>query len=121
NRRSFIYLGNLVSAIMACVSSDRAADRTFLVSDGEDLSTPDLIRRLALALGVSPRLYPFPMAGLRFAGALLGRRDQIARLVDSLQVDSARIREELGWTPPVSVAQGLLETAQWFAAAQGAQ
>lgn len=121
NRRSFIYLGNLVSAIMACVSSDRAADRTFLVSDGEDLSTPDLIRRLALALGVSHRLYPFPMAGLRFAGALLGRRDQIARLVDSLQVDSARIREELGWTPPVSVAQGLLETAQWFAAAQGAQ
>ncbi|HUF20675.1 MAG TPA: SDR family oxidoreductase [Burkholderiales bacterium] len=115
NRRSLVYVGNLVSAIVACLNNHRAAGQTFLVSDGEDLSTPALIRRLGSGLGTRPRVYPFPVSLLRFAGALTGKRAQVARLTDSLQVDSARIRQTLGWTPPVTVEQGLLETARWFA------
>ena len=119
NRRSLVYVGNLVSAIVACLHNDRAAGQTFLLSDGEDLSTPELIRRLASGLGTRPRIYPFPVSLLRVAGTLLGKRAQVARLTDSLQVDSARIRQTLGWTPPVTVEQGLAETARWFAAQSG--
>lgn len=119
NRRSLVYVGNLVSAIAACVNSDRAAGQTFLVSDGNDLSTPELIRRLATGLGTRARLYRFPTSLLRVAGTLLGRRAQVARLTDSLQVDSVRIRQMLGWTPPFTVEEGLADTARWFVAQAG--
>lgn len=114
NRRSLVYVGNLASAIVRCVESERAAGQMFLVSDGEDLSTPELIRRVATALGVRPRLLPCPPALLLLAGRLSGRRAQVARLTDSLQVDSGKIRRELDWAPPVSVDLGLTETAHWF-------
>jgi nucleoside-diphosphate-sugar epimerase len=114
NRRSLLYLGNLVDAIRLCLVHPAAANRTFLVSDGEDLSTPDLVRRLGRALGTRPRLMSIPVGWLKLAGGILGRRDALARLTDSLQVDSALIRRELGWTPPFTVDQGLAETALWF-------
>jgi nucleoside-diphosphate-sugar epimerase len=119
NRRSLVHVGNLASAIVACLDNERAAGQTFLVSDGEDLSTPELIRRLATGLATRPRLYPCPVWLLRVAGTLLGKRAQVARLTDSLQVDSARIRQMLGWTPPFTVEQGLAETAWWFASETG--
>jgi UDP-N-acetyl-alpha-D-quinovosamine dehydrogenase len=114
NRRSFIYLGNLVDAIVQVLDAPPAAGKTYLAADGEDLSTPGLVRALASALGVKPRLVPFPLAPLKLAAALAGRRAEFARLADSLQVDSTRIRRELDWRPPYTLAQGLEHTGQWY-------
>lgn len=114
NRRSLIYRGNLVDALIRCVRDARGAGRTYLVNDGEDLSTPDLIRRLARALGLSPRLWPMPLSMLRWVGRLAGKGAMIDRLLGSLQVDSSRIRRELDWRPPYAVDQGLAETAAWY-------
>ena len=120
NRRSLLYLGNLVDAIRTCLEHPDACDRTFLVSDGDDLSTPGLIRRLAQALGGPSRLLPMPVALLSLAGAMTGKSAAVERLVGSLQLDSTAIRETLGWTPPFSVDQGLQETARWFRRAAAA-
>ncbi len=114
NRRSLICRANLVDAIIRCAQDTRAAGRTYLVSDGEDLSTPELIRRLAKALGVSARLWNFPLPLLRLIGQVLGKSMVIDRLLGSLQIDSSRIRRELDWHPPCSVDDGLAETAAWF-------
>lgn len=114
NRRSLIYVGNLVDAIVACIDAPAAAGKTFLVSDGEDVSTPVLIRKLAAAMGKPPRLLPCPVALLRFGAALLGQRAAAQRLTGSLQVDSSRIRRELGWQPRYSLDQGLNATVRWY-------
>jgi nucleoside-diphosphate-sugar epimerase len=114
NRRSLVYIENLVSAVIACLEDSRAVGETYLLSDGEDLSLPEMVRRLGAALGAPPRLFRFPPALLRLAGAVSGRREQVARLTDSLRIDSARIRRSLGWTPPFSVEEGFARTAHWF-------
>lgn len=114
NRRSLVYVENLVSAVIACLEDSRAVGQTYLLSDGEDLSPPEMVRRLGAALGARPRLFRFPPALLRLAGAVSRRREQVARLTDSLCVDSARIRRSLGWTPPFSVEEGFARTAHWF-------
>jgi UDP-N-acetyl-alpha-D-quinovosamine dehydrogenase len=114
NRRSLIYRGNLIDALTRCVRDMRAAGRTYLVSDGEDLSTPGLIRRLGRAMGVTVRLWPFPAPALRWIGQVVGKEGAIERLVGSLQVDSSQIRRELGWSPPYDVNSGLVDTATWF-------
>jgi nucleoside-diphosphate-sugar epimerase len=114
NRRSLIYLGNLVEAILAACEAPRAAGRTYLVSDGEDLSTPDLVRAIARALGKRAHLLPCPPALLEFAARLAGRMEEARRLTASLQVDASLIARELGWRPRASLAQGLAETARWF-------
>lgn len=114
NRRSLLYAGNLADAIIQVLASPQAAGRTYLVSDGEDVSTPVLVRALARALGVKPRLVPVPLAALRFAATLAGRGAELARLAGSLQVDSSRIRRDLGWAPRFGLAQGLEPTARWY-------
>ncbi len=114
NRRSFIYLGNLVDAIVTCATHAEAAGQTYLVSDGEDVSTPELIRRVADALGKTAQLFPFPPALMKLAGKLTGKSDAVERLVSSLTIDSSKIRHELNWTPPYTMDQGLKETAEWF-------
>ncbi len=114
NRRSLIYLGNLVDAIVACVSHPDAVGQTYLVSDGEDLSTPELIRRLASALSKPARLIPFPPALLRLVGKIIGRPAEVERLLGSLRIDSSKIRNELGWTPPYTMQQGIKETVDWY-------
>ena len=114
NRRSLLYIDNLVDAIIACLNSTAAPGNTYLVSDGEDASTPDLIRLLAETLGVPARLFPFPVALLKLGAAMLGKRREIARLTDSLQIDNSKIRNALGWRPRVSLAEGLSETARWY-------
>lgn len=113
NRRSLIYLGNLVDALLLCLNHRAGAGGTYLVRDGEDLSTPELVRRLSAALGVQPRLLPAPLGLMRAAAGLLGRRGAVDRLAGTLQVDDARIRDELDWSPPFTVAQGLAMTARW--------
>jgi nucleoside-diphosphate-sugar epimerase len=114
NSRSLIYLGNLVDALVTCVVDPRAAGNLFLVSDGEDVSTPDLIRRLAQAIERRPLLIHFPPALLRLAGLLTGKSAEVERLLGSLRVDSSKIRRELRWTPPFSMMQGLRATATWY-------
>jgi len=114
NRRSFIYTGNLADAIVKALDAPQAAGRTYLVSDGEEVSTPDLVRRLGQALGVKPRLLSLPLAALGLAATLAGKRAEFARLTGSLQVDSSRIRRELDWRPRYGLTGGLEETARWY-------
>ncbi len=110
NRRSLVFVGNLVHSLDACLSHPAAANRTFFVSDDDDVSTPQLVREIAAALGKRPLLLPFPPALLRRVGALVGRAEQIDRLTGSLQVDITAIKSALGWKPPFSRRQGLEQT-----------
>jgi len=112
NRRSLIYVGNLVDAITRALDHPAAAGETFMVSDGEDVSTPELVRRIARAFEKPARLLPVPIALLRFGGALIGRSDDVGRLVDDLVVDSSRIRRALGWAPPFGLDEGLRESVR---------
>jgi nucleoside-diphosphate-sugar epimerase len=112
NKRSLIGLDNLVDLLIRCVDHPEAAGQTFLVSDGEDLSTPDLIRHMAAAMGRSARLFPVPVSLLRLAGSALGKRAEIDRLVGSLQIDSSHTHRVLGWTPSVSVQEGIRRMVQ---------
>jgi nucleoside-diphosphate-sugar epimerase len=116
NGRSLIYLGNLVDAIAAALEHPAASGKTFLLRDGEDLSTPALIRLIAGGLGRPARLFPLPLCFVRFLAGIAGKSTAIERLLVSLRVDDEKIRRELGWTPPFTVLQGLGRTAAWFAA-----
>jgi nucleoside-diphosphate-sugar epimerase len=111
NQRSLIYVGNLADALIACATHSATAGQTYLVCDGEDISTPDLLRQLATGMGVPSRLFPCPPALLRLAGKLTGKSQQVERLLGSLQIDDAKIRRELNWHPPFSLDQGLQATA----------
>jgi nucleoside-diphosphate-sugar epimerase len=113
NRRSLIFVGNLVDAIVRSLDHPAAAGETFMVGDGEDLSTPDLVRRIGRALGKPARLVPVPPALLRLGGALAGRSDDVARLLDDLVVDGSKIRAVLGWSPVFTLDEGLNETVAW--------
>lgn len=114
NKRSFVGLDNLVDLIVTCIDHPAAANQTFLVSDGEDLSTADLLRRMGLALGKSVRLLPVPVFILQAGAALFGQRALAQRLCSSLQVDISKTRSLLDWSPPVSVDEGLRRTARMF-------
>lgn len=107
NRRSLVAVDNLVSLMITCIDHPFAANQIFLVSDGEDMSTSDLSRRLAKAAGASSRLIPVPAGLLKVGLTVLGKRMIAQRLLGSLQVDISKTREVLGWTPPISVDEGL--------------
>jgi nucleoside-diphosphate-sugar epimerase len=98
---------NLVDFLARCAAHPAAANETFLVSDGEDLSTSELLRRLGRAMGRPARLLPVPPALLQAGAMALGRRDMAQRLLGSLQLDIAKARGVLEWTPPISVDEGL--------------
>lgn len=116
NRRSLVSIWNLCS-FLTQVTTDAAADGgTWMVSDGADLSTPELIRRLAVAMRRRPRLVRVPVTLLRLCGALSGRSAEIARLCGSLTVDLSRTRTLLGWSPPVTIDEALARTATWYLA-----
>lgn len=114
NKRSLVALDNLVDLIVTCIDHPKAANQTFLVSDGEDLSTTELLRRMSQALGKRPRLLPVPAWMLETAANVVGKQSIAQRLCGSLQVDISHTRERLGWTPPVSVDAALRKTAQHF-------
>lgn len=114
NRRSLVALDNLVDFICVCLNHPAAANQTFLVSDGEDISTTDLLRRMAHALHVPARLLPVPRGLLEWGAKVLGREDLSQRLCASLQVDISKARTLLGWQPPVTVEMALRRTAEYF-------
>jgi len=124
NRRSLIYVGNLAHAIAECVENPAATGKTYLVRDGEDISTAELITRISAALdhaglpGRRPQLWPLPPVLLRLAAGLVGKSGAASRLLGDLGVDDGAIRKDLDWTPPFSMVQGLNETANFFAAAK---
>lgn len=107
NRRSLISIDNLVDFITVCIDHPGAANQTFLVADGEDLSTTELLTRLAKAMGKPSRLLPVPPSVLAFMAKLMGKEQVAQRLLGSLQVDISKAKDQLGWTPPLSVDEGL--------------
>ncbi|APR04062.1 UDP-glucose 4-epimerase family protein [Thauera chlorobenzoica] len=111
NRRSLVGVDNLVDLITTCIDHPAAANRTFMVSDGEDLSTTALLLRLAAAMAVPARLLPVPPWLLTLGGALSGRQAMVRRLCGNLQVDIAPTCAALGWTPPIGVDEGLRRMA----------
>ncbi|MCC5873509.1 MAG: SDR family oxidoreductase [Gammaproteobacteria bacterium] len=112
NLRSLVGIDNLVDLLIRCIDHPNAAGETFLVSDGHDLSTADLIRGLAQAMNRPARLFPCPPSVLRMVGQATGRLDEVERLIGSLQVDIRHTCEALDWTPPVSVEEGLRRTVK---------
>ncbi len=111
NQRSLVALDNLVDLIVTCLTHPAAANQTFLVSDGEDVSTTELLRRMGQALGRPTRLVPVPASWLKLAATMVGKRDVAQRLCGSLQVDIEKTRRLLGWTPPISLDEGLRRAA----------
>lgn len=114
NQRSLVGLDNLVDLILTCLSHPSAAGEVFLISDDEDVSTPELLRRMGLALGRPARLIPVPAGALELAAALLGQRNAAQSLCGSLQVDIEKTRQLLGWRPPFTLEQSLKKAVQGF-------
>lgn len=112
NRRSLVALDNLVDLLLTCVDHPAAAHQTFLASDGEDLSTAELLRRMGLAMGRPARLLPVPPALLKLGAMAIGKADMAQRLLGSLQVDITHTRKTLDWTPPIGVDEGLRRAAE---------
>jgi nucleoside-diphosphate-sugar epimerase len=121
NARSLVSVWNLCDFLRLVLEHPAASGRTWLVSDGEDLSTPELVRRMASAMGRSVRLWRVPPAALAAAAAVTGRGGELARLCGSLRVDSAVARGALGWSPPLSVTEGIARTVAWFSASEPAR
>ncbi len=114
NRRSLVALDNLVDLIVTCLNHPAAANQTFLVSDGEDLSTTELLKRMGAALGCPARLFHLPPGLLKLGAALVRKPGIYQRLCGSLQLDIAKTRQLLGWSPLVSVDEGLRRAAEGF-------
>ena len=112
NQRSLVALDNLVDLIVTCLKHPAAASQTFLVSDGEDVSTTQLLRRMGQAMNRPARLIPVPVSLLKGAAALVGKQDMAQRLCGSLQVDIQKTRQLLAWCPPLTLDQGLKKAAQ---------
>jgi nucleoside-diphosphate-sugar epimerase len=114
NKRSLVYLGNLVDALIVCAKSGTTGSRIYLIDDGKPVSTAELIMAMASALNVKPILIPLPTWLIKIFAALLGKKQAAQRVLGTLTVDSALIRRDLGWTPPYSLEQGLHTTANWI-------
>jgi nucleoside-diphosphate-sugar epimerase len=114
NKRSLVALDNLIDLIVTCIDHPVAANQVFLAGDGEDLSTTDLLKRLAKALDKPARLIPVSGGVLEFGAALLGKGDMARRICGSLQIDISKTRDLLGWEPPVTVDEALRKTAESF-------
>jgi nucleoside-diphosphate-sugar epimerase len=119
NRRSMIFVGNLVDAIIACLNEPEAAGRTYLAADAESLSTPQLIARIASQLGVNACLFACPPHLLRLAGTLIRKKEEIDRLLGSLVVDMSSIQSDLEWHPIFTFNEGLSATIAWYRKAAG--
>jgi nucleoside-diphosphate-sugar epimerase len=114
NLRSFIGLDNLIDLIICCFDHPKAGGKTFLISDGEDISTSDLIRKLSKFMDKSPRLFQAPQSIIKLIGCLFGKSLEVKRLFGSLQADNSYTREVLGWSPVYTLHEGLEKTVRWY-------
>jgi nucleoside-diphosphate-sugar epimerase len=114
NQRSLVYLGNVVDAIATCVVHPLAANETFLVSDGEDISTPKLLEMIAIAMNKKVVLFSLPHGLLKVLCGLVGKGQELEKLTGTLVVDSSKIRRLLGWKPPFSMREGIAETIMGY-------
>ncbi len=112
NKRSMIGIDNLVDLLNQCIDNPKASGKTFLASDGVDLSTQELIKLIASSMGKKVSLFPVPLFLLKFLGLIFGKRDEINRLVGSLRIDNNYTKETLNWTPPLSVEEGIRRMVQ---------
>ena len=113
-KRSLIYVGNLVDVIIVCASNPKAAGQTYLVSDGDALTMPQLIKNMAFALNKRSYILPFPVSMMRLLAKVVGKTSSVDRLTQSLVIDGSKIRQELDWKPPFTMDQGLKLTADWY-------
>jgi GT2 family glycosyltransferase/nucleoside-diphosphate-sugar epimerase len=116
NKRSFIYVGNLVDALITCATHPAAAGQTYLVSDGDDISTSELLGQLADCMAKRNRLLKCPVWFLNMAGSVIGKASSMERLLSNLQIDSSAIRQQLSWKPKFTMRQGLQSTVDWYRA-----
>ena len=107
NKRSLVALDNLVDLIVTCIDHPKAANQTFLVSDDQDVSTTELLKLMTRAAGKAPWLMPVPISWLKLAGKLTGKQAVVDRLCGNLQVDISHTKQILGWTPPLTLEQGI--------------
>jgi nucleoside-diphosphate-sugar epimerase len=114
NRRSMIYVENLADALILCATHPAAAGQTYLVSDGEDVSTPQLVRAIASAMRCPDRVFSFPLPVMRFAARMFGKLPVLDRLTQSLEVDSSKIRRELDWKPVYSFQYAIENTCGYY-------
>ncbi|QGX41340.1 NAD-dependent epimerase/dehydratase family protein [Permianibacter aggregans] len=114
NRRSFIFIDNLVDAIMLSIQHSAGVNQTYMLSDGCVVSTPELIMSIAHELRLRARLFDFPVSVLTFLAKLLRREKLAQSLLNSFEIDDSKIRRELGWIPPYSFEDGLRATATWY-------
>ncbi len=114
NLKSMVAVDNLVDLIICCIDHPKASGKTFLVSDGEDLSTPDLIRKLSKCMNKSPRLFSVPGSIILFIGSLVGKSYDVKKMIKSFRVDNSYIREILGWSPALSLDVSLEKTVRWY-------
>ena len=112
NQRSFLGIDNLIDILIHCVDHPKAAGKTFMVSDDEDLSTVDLIKHIAFAMNVKVRLFSFPIFFLKILSYMIGKHSEIDRLIGSLQVDISNTKKILNWKPPISVKEGIKRMIQ---------
>ena len=114
NHRSFISLENLVDLIICCIDHSKAAGQTFLVSDGEDISTPNLIKKIAMMMKKKAVLIPVPISIIKLIGKIIRKKKKINSLINSLQVDNFFTKETLQWQPPINLDKGLNKTVEWY-------
>ena len=114
NKRSFIALDNLVDFISCCIDHPRAAGEVFLISDGEDISTTNLLKKIAISLGKRPKLIAVPAAMMMFVARCIGKDDLAASLLGSLRINSFKARELLGWSPVITMDKQLAKTANIY-------
>jgi len=100
--------------IISCCTHPNATGETFLVSDGEAVSTPELIKMIASVMNKKAKLLPFPQSLLKTMASLLGKKEELDRLLKSLCIDSSKIKKVLNWTPPFSLRDGIAETVKWY-------
>jgi len=112
NQRSMIGIDNLVDLLIRFIDHPEASGKTFLASDGEDLSTPELIKLIASSMGRKANLFPFPISILKFLGSIFGRSEEINRLVGSLRIDNSYTKKILNWSPPLSIEEGIRRMVQ---------
>jgi len=109
NKRSFVSINNLVDFIRICLNHQKASNEIFFVSDGEDVSTAELVKRLAKAMKKRAKLVPVPISVLKCGAMIVNKKQYVSRLLDSLQVDITKAKNLLGWMPPQSLDEGLLQ------------